>query len=49
VSEDQTICDRCGEEVYADEINDMPEESSWRGCTICNECAAQLEKAPKTN
>lgn len=37
----ETICDRCGRELEADEANDGS-DVGWEAATLCSECYAVL-------
>ena len=36
-----TVCDKCADEIKGDEANDC-DNGEWQGCTLCNECYAEL-------
>lgn len=41
-----TICDRCGDEIPAEEANDV-EGGKWEGATLCNDCYAEVVALPQ--
>jgi hypothetical protein len=41
-----SICDRCSREMDSSEANDM-KGTEWGGCTICNDCCAEIEAKKK--
>lgn len=48
MNENDSICDRCATEMSSDESNDV-DSGEWAKCTVCNECAAELNRAGNTD
>lgn len=37
----ETICDKCGNEISTEEANNC-ESGDWEGATLCNDCYAEV-------